>query len=296
MCLELELFNKERIPMTTPESPRLSVSTWSLHRTLGLTFPDAPGDDGSRPRTETWGAGTLSLLEVPAQIAARGIHTLEICHFQLPSLEKSYLSELRAAIADAGVELLSLLVDAGDITDPDYHTRDLAWVGEKVEVAAALGAERTRVIAGKAETTPETMARSKAGMRELAARGRAQGVRVTTENWFPLLSRPKYVHELLDSLEGEVGLNFDFGNWGGPTKYDDLTAIAPRAESCHAKCYFDAHRVPDQADFTRCLDITRSAGFSGPYTLVYDGPDNDEWAGLKVESELVRPYLGDAGL
>lgn len=277
--------------MSSSKAPRLSVSTWSLHRTLGVTFPDTPGDDGSRPRTETWGTGTHSLMEIPAQIAQRGIHTLEICHFQLPSLDSGYLAELRAAIADAGVELLSLLVDAGDITDPIHHARDLAWTLEKIDIAAALGAERARVIAGKAEYTPESIARSKAGVRELVRRGEAQGVRITTENWFPLLSRPEYVHELLDSMEGNVGLNFDFGNWGGPTKYADLTAIAPRAESCHAKCHFASPYRADSDDYTRCLDITRAAGFSGPYTLVYDGPDNDEWRGLEIETELVHPYL-----
>lgn len=277
--------------MNNSQAPRLSVSTWSLHRTLGLSFPDTPGDDGSRPRTETWGPGTLSLLEIPAQIAARGIHTLEICHFQLPSLDPNYLAELRSAIAEAGVELFSLLIDAGDITDPNHHARDLAWVAAKVDIAAALGAKRARVNAGKAEYTPESIALSKTGMRELVERGSAQNVRITTENWFPLLSRPEQVLDLLDSLEGAVGLNFDFGNWGGPTKYEDLTAISERAESCHAKCHFDSPLQADSEDYLRCLEITRNAGFNGPYTLVYDGPDNDEWAGLQIESELVRPYL-----
>ena len=277
--------------MNNPLAPRLSVSTWSLHRTLGVSFPDAPGDDGTRPRTETWGPGALSLLEIPAQIAARGMHTLEICHFQLPSLDQSYLAELRAAITQAGVELFSLLIDAGDITDPIHHARDLAWVAEKVDIAASLGAKRARVIAGKAPYTPESITLSKTGMRELAARGSAQNVRITTENWFPLLARPEYVLDLLDSLEGEVGLNFDFGNWGGPTKYEDLTAISTRAESCHAKCHFDSPLQADSDDYLRCLEITRNAGFVGPYTLVYDGPDDDEWAGLHIESELVGPYL-----
>jgi sugar phosphate isomerase/epimerase len=141
------------------------------------------------------------------------------------------------------------------------------------------------------EYRSETMARSVAGLRELAARGGAQGVRVTTENWFALLSRPEHVHELLDRLEGAVGLNGDFGNWGGPTKYDDLAAIFPRAESSHAKAHFSAEGELDREDYVACLEITRQAGFSGPYTLVYDGPGNDEWQGLAQEAEVVREYM-----
>src|SRR5438876_706942 len=99
--------------MSNPHTDRLSVSTWSLHRALGVTFADAP-DNGSRARQETFGPGTLSLLEVPARIAAMGIGTLEICHFQIPSRERAYLNELRSAIRQAGVRLLSVLIDNGD--------------------------------------------------------------------------------------------------------------------------------------------------------------------------------------
>jgi sugar phosphate isomerase/epimerase len=271
-------------------SPRLSVTTWSLHRALGLTYPDAPGQE-RQPARHTWGPGEVTLLELPSRVAAMGFQTMEICHFQIPSRDAAYLTDLRGALSAAGVQLFSLLIDDGDLTHPDHHARDRAWIGGWIDTAAALGAERARVIAGKAEPNGETMARSVAGLRELAARGAAQGVRVTTENWFALLSRPEHVHELLDRLEGAVGLNGDFGNWGGPTKYDDLAAIFPRAESSHAKAHFSAEGEMDRADYVACLEITRQAGFAGPYTLVYDGPDNDEWRGLAQEAEVVREYV-----
>jgi sugar phosphate isomerase/epimerase len=274
----------------TAASPRLSVTTWSLHRALGLAYPDAPGQE-RQPARETWGPGEVTLMELPARVAAMGIRTMEICHFQIPSREAGYLQELRGALDDAGVHLLSLLIDDGDLTHSDHHARDREWIGAWIDTAAALGAERARVIAGKAEYSRETMARSVAAMRELAARGQAQGVRVTTENWFALLSRPEHVHELLDSLEGAVGLNGDFGNWSGPTKYDDLAAIFPRAESSHAKAHFSTDGALDREDYVACLDLARRAGFSGPHTLVYDGPGNDEWRGLALEAEVVREYL-----
>lgn len=270
-------------------TPRLSVSTWSLHRALGVTYPDSPAA-GRGERTETWGPGEVSLLEIPARVAEMGIHTLEICHFQIPSRDDAYLNDLRGALDAAGVELHALLIDDGDITHPDHHDRDRAWVAGWVDVAGKLGATRTRIIAGKSEYSPEAMALSQAGLKELAARGKDRGVRVTTENWFALLSRPAAVFELLDSLDGEVGLNGDFGNWDGPTKYDDLAAIFPRAESCHAKCDFESPFVPDTNDYCRCLDLARAANFSGAYTLIYQGPDDNEWEGLKREAELTRPY------
>ncbi len=272
-------------------NPRLSVSTWSLHRALGVTWPDAPGHARQSAPVSTFGEGNVTLLDVPARVAAMGIYTLEICHFHLPERSEAYSNALRAALESAGVELLSLLIDAGDITDPTHHARDLEWAGAWVETAGRLGAQRARVIAGKQAETPETLHRSEQSLRELARRGRDHNVRVTTENWYSLLSRPEAVTRLLDSLEGAVGLNLDFGNWDAPAKYDALPQIAVRAESCHAKCAFAGPGQPDADDFTRCLDITRAANFRGPYTLIYDGPDADEWAGLATESGLVTPYL-----
>lgn len=272
-------------------APRLSVSTWSLHRALGATHPDAPGNPGQKTPVATFGPGSISLLEVPGRIAAIGITNLELCHFHLPGHDKSYLQELRATLDKAGVTLFSLLIDEGDITHPTSAARDLAWIGNWIDTAGVLGAQCVRVIAGKAQPNNASLALSRQGFAQLVARAKAQGVRVMTENWFDLLSRPEHVLWLLDELEGEVGLCLDFGNWGGPTKYDDLQAIAPRAESCHTKAHFSAPGELDAADYARCLDITRAAGFSGVHTLIYDGPGDDEWAGLAMEQEIVTPYL-----
>jgi sugar phosphate isomerase/epimerase len=267
---------------------RYSVSTWSLHRALGQPQPYGVGDDLP---TATHGRGALSLLELPARIAAAGIHTLEICHFHLPTLERTYLAELRSALDEVGVELFSLLVDDGDITNAHNAARDLAWIAGWFEVASQLGAKRMRVVAGKSAPSAETLELSARGLRSLATQAQAHGIRLMTENWLTLLSGPAAVLALLDQLEGDVGLCLDFGNWTGPAKYAELQEIVGRAESCHAKANFAAPYAIDRADFVRCLDLTRAASFSGPYTLIYSGPGSDEWQGLACEQEVVQPYL-----
>jgi sugar phosphate isomerase/epimerase len=278
------------MPDAQKKSPRLSVSTWSLHRQLGRPAFYGP-EQGKQIPVETHSRGELSLLDVPAQISEFDVHTLEICHFHIPDLDKSYLSELRNALKAANVELFSLLIDHGDITHPEHARRDLAWIGDWIDVAGALGAKRARVIAGKSEPSDEAMTLSRNGFKKLLERAEANGVRLMTENWFALLSTPRNVFTLLDSLEGKVGLCLDFGNWKGATKYQDLAAIAPRAESCHTKAHFSASREIDKADYVRCLNLVRDAGFSGPHTLIYDGPGDDEWEGLTIEKEIVQPYL-----
>jgi hypothetical protein len=276
--------------VNTATGVRLSVSTWSLHRTLGRPSIYGPAAGDAVPAREP-APGALPLLELPAQLAAFGIHTLEICHFHLPSRDAAYLAELRSALAGAGVELFSLLIDAGDITDPQHGGRDLAWIAGWIDVAAALGATCARVVAGQAQHDAGAVDRACQGLRQLADYASARSVRLMTENFQELMAGPATVHYVLDRLAGDLGLCADFGNWRGPGKYADLAAIFPRAESCHAKCEFDAAGQPDRADYIRCLELAQAAGFRGPYTLIYSGPSADEWAGLAVERAMVAPYL-----
>jgi hypothetical protein len=265
---------------------RLSVSTWSLHRTLGRPAGYGPGQEMPEPSQQG-----VSLLELPAKLDAFGIHTLEICHFHLPSRDRGYLIELRDAMLAAGVEPFTLLVDAGDVTDPKYGERDLAWIGAWLDDAAELGVERARVIAGKSQPSEESVAASINGLRRLADRADAVGVRLTTENWLALMASPAQVLQVLGALDGRLGLCVDFGNWRGDEKYDDLAELMPYAESFHAKCHFDAGGSMDKEDFVRCLELASAATKAGPYTLIYDGPDADEWAGLAAERTVVTPYL-----
>jgi len=47
----------------------------------------------------------------------------------------------------------------------------------------------------------------------------------------------------------------------------------------------------DQADYVHCLELCQATNFAGPHSLIYDGPDSDEWAGLQQERTVVAAYL-----
>src|SRR5262249_52879418 len=131
-------------------------------------------------------------------------------------------------------------------------------------------------------------------LRALARRGKDEGVRIITENWHDLLAGPSEVAAVLDRLDGEVGLLADFGNWKGARKYADLAAIFDRAEDTHAKAHFPKVGVMDSADFGRCLRIAADAGYTGPLTLIYEGPDADEWEAVAMERDFVRRHFAAA--
>jgi sugar phosphate isomerase/epimerase len=274
--------------------PQISISTWSLHRGLGPIYRPAADGSGRLEANGGYGAGEWPLLEVPAQLAERGIEWLEICHFHFPSVDAGYIAELRRALEFAGVKLHSVLIDAGDITHPEaaHREADMNWIKSWIGVAGRCGAKNVRVIAGDAQPDPEGRAvrLSAAGLRHLSAYARDRGVRVMTENWHALTMQPKSLLALLDRLEGEVGLCVDFGNYSGPDKYTHLAEIMPRADSTHAKAHFPEAGQMDRDDFLRCLNMSKAAGFNGPHTMIFDGP-GDEWTSLGMIQETIRPYL-----
>jgi sugar phosphate isomerase/epimerase len=273
--------------------PELAVSSWSLHRTLGPTYRSLELSDSPRLAEYPYGQGSRSLLDLPADVAAHGIHRLEICYFHFPRTDPAYLTMLRERLAEAGVTLQTLLIDGGDISAADDQVRehDLACIRGWIDVASALGAQQARVIAGYGQ--PDDAAavrRSIAELTDLAQYGAEQAVRVITENWLSLSMPPDTLLTILEGAGDGVGLCADFGNYRGPTKYDDLRKILPKAVSIHAKAGFSAAGTMDADDFRRCLDLARDSAFSGPYVLIFDDA-GDEWTHLDLLAGEVRPYL-----
>jgi sugar phosphate isomerase/epimerase len=276
--------------MPAPIEDRIAVSTWSLHRLLGTTYPHAIGGAPVGPVEETYGPVGESLLDLPSALEHHGYHRLELVSFHLPSRDATYIGELRAQLDGAGVTLQTLLIDAGDITDPVNGARDTAWIAGWIETANQLGAKNARIIAGKQPPTREALDRSVTALKLLADGNAGSPVRVVTENWHDLLSAPEHVNYVLDRLEGRVGLLADFGNWTGPTKYDALAQILARAELTHAKASFIDGDL-DQADYAKCLDLAQAAGYAGPFTLIYDSEVPSEWAGLGIERDFITTHL-----
>jgi sugar phosphate isomerase/epimerase len=272
--------------------PRLSTSTWTLHRALGPSYHPAP-EDSSKLIRHGEENGTITLLELPSALAERGIRTLEVCHFHFPSLDEQYLTQFRESVQSAGVELFSVLIDDGDITHPDPEQRHMEtqWIRGWIEIAGKLGAGHVRVIAGKQKAEGRSVIHHSAdGLKSLTETGKANGVQVITENFHVTAKRPETILEILDRCEGKVGLCVDFGNFGGETKYEDLEAILPYATSVHAKAHYPEAGKMDRADFIACMELSRKYGFDGPYSLIFDGPGN-EWDSLEEIKQDVLEYL-----
>jgi sugar phosphate isomerase/epimerase len=262
---------------------RLSLTSWSVHPLLQPAHPASGGNATT---------AALRLTDLPARMRDAGIGTLEICHFHLPSTDEAYLAELRAAIESAGVELFSILIDAGDISQADQAGRaaDMQMIKGWIDVAATLGASAVRVIAGDAPPDDAAaLERSIEGLRELAGYAQARGLRVLTENFRPLASTAANCNRIVDALGGAVGLCADVGNFPSGSRVAEFGAVVARAESIHAKASYDAAGALDAGQLRQCLDASKAAGFTGPYTLVFDRPE-ERWSGITALKQVVTPY------
>lgn len=273
--------------------PYLSLTSWSLHRSLGplrMTMWDE--QQKTQVVDEVPQPEYFQLVELPRLAAERGIRALDVCHFHFPDTSPDYLVQLRQAFADHDVTFYTLLADYGDISnaDPDRRGSDIAWIQRWIDIASAVGAERVRVVAGDSDPADQpALRRSAEALTELATYAASRNVTVISENFRALSSTSDnclYLHEVCDHLDFVC----DFGNFKGVTKYDDLASILPFATSIHAKAHYDEQGFPDEAEFRRCLDLVQASAFDGPITLVYDSV-GDEWAGIERIQRIVETYL-----
>jgi sugar phosphate isomerase/epimerase len=273
--------------------PYLSLTTWSLHRNLGpLRWTKWDQEEQRQVTKEEPQPETISLLDLPKTLFAQGYRSLEVCHFHFPSTDSDYLGRIRQAFEEAGIRFYSLLIDYGDIShgDPVRRKSDLQFIKSWIDIAAEVGAERVRVVAGESDPADkDALQRSAEGLNELASYAEEKAVRVVTENFLPLSSTASNCKFLLEASNGNVGFTADFGNFPLPAKYDELAAVLPSAESIHAKARCDENGNLDVEEFRKCLDLMVNAGYEGPITLVYDGP-GDLWEGIKQTRKLAEEY------
>lgn len=264
----------------------IAVSSWSLHRTIGVSYNDSPSK-GPQPAV-VHADQPLALLDLPSALKDHGYSAMQLCHFHLPSRELSYAEEFKGALRQSGVSLLTLLIDEGDVTDPESYEADTRWIESWVRTAGQLGAPRARVIAGKQPYSEAAMDLAISNLKRIAETAAEVGVSLETENWFPLLSTPNAVNEILDRMDGQLGLCADFGNWPRPGIYETLPQIMPRAETCHAKFEFKTATELDVPHAEACLKIASEARYQGPFVLVNGGIGESDWDAMEIQQKIIR--------
>ena len=212
---------------------------------------------------------------------------MQLCHFHLPSRETEYIAAFRSALRENNVDLLTLLIDDGDVSDPLEGEASVEWTASWVRTAAELGASRVRLIAGKQPYSRQAMDLAFFRLMLIAKVAEEVGLICEIENWHALMATPEAVHEMLDRSLGMIRLNADFGNWPKPERYETLPKIFDRAETCHAKFEFVSPSELDADDTEKLLTIAKNAGYRGPMVLVNGGPGESDWDAMDIQRQAI---------
>ena len=254
----------------------LGLSSWSVHGLLGKVRHTIV--DGEVVVASGDPAGALTLLELPALLRKKGISRFEICHFHLPRVDDAYLSDLRAELEKHRIQLDNILIDTGNLSQPDDEgwRADIAEAKFWQDIAAKLGGKGVRADCGKEPAGPESLARAATSMQILADHGASNGTRVTTENFHPTSREADNLLRIMQASQRDIGLCVDFGNAEATTdKFATLAKLMPHGTSIHGKANYLPNGDIDGEDFDRCLDLMKTAAFSGPFVLIINETENE---------------------
>jgi hypothetical protein len=298
---------------------QLAVSSYSLRQLLGPIKITFRGPDGNKTPV-SWGepsATPITLLELPALVREKlGVNAVEICQFHMEDDSPEYVARVKQSLADAGVSLINMPIDVGNISDPNptHREEDLAEIEGWMTVAATLGAKFVRVnasspMAGDAAPIDVTIASYK----RLARTAESLGMQLLLENHGGITKDPEMIVRLVQDV-GPTHLKtlVDIGNFEpwmsahDPRQgkvdltdldltplYAGLARIAPFAGLLHAKTHdFDENGKPLVIDIVKALRIVRDTGFTGPISLEYEGNTGDPWVNTARTKALVEEAFG----
>ena len=218
---------------------RAAVSSVTINKLLGYVtyllddasskIIEAPAIDSTRP---AWMANRDTQPH-PAGVASRDgrawLRLLRSQHaYTLPSVERSYLADLRSAFEESNVEIFQLLIDTGEVGSPGSSKNGSAGIDHTkfwMEVAAELGASGVRYVPGDSEPTPETIRKTAVAFRELYDFAVGHGLKPATENYRIFTNEADDLLQLVELSERDYGWIADTGNPKGPEKYNNLAKL-----------------------------------------------------------------------
>lgn len=274
-------------------SQRLSISSWSLHRCLGPLRWTVWNDETNTQVINVEDQPLeFELIDLPKLAADRGLTHLELCHFHFPARDELYLTQLRHAFENSGIQFHTLLVDYGDISSPDPIRRksDITYIKGWIDTAYMVGAAAIRVVAGE-QPADDTAAisRSIEALQELKNYANDKNVTVVTENFHSLTSTVSSWSSIVTEEPDSVRTIVDFGNLSANEKEIGVRYGAPLAHSIHAKPEYSADGEIKEEAFCHLLSILEELQCTAPISIIYDREGN-MWDGIERIQKIIQSF------
>ena len=278
----------------------IAVSSWSLHRHL-------PRAGSRRDESGVKLVGQVEPTEEPISVTQfpriikehYGISNVELCQMHILSQEAEYLADVKAAVEEAGVSVLNVPIDVGNISleNTEWRAEDLEEIKTWIDVAEYLGSPCVRVnsghpsgaVFGPADVSGFDLSVTIASYRELANYCQSKDMALLLENHGGISADPRNIIRLIEGVNSPAfGLCPDFGGFGDEVRYEGLEMMFPHAAMVHAKTYdFNDVGEQDRFDFSHCMDIMKASGYSGPISIEFEG-QGDEYQGIGLTRALIE--------
>lgn len=274
----------------TESGPKIQFPAAARER---IAIASYPFRDFIAGHDEKGGSGKMELKEFAAHVSAKfNIKKIEPWSEHFRSLERKYLEELRAGVAQAGGALVNIAVDGESspyAADGEERERAIAFSKQWIDAAAAIGSPSVRTNIPQAKDSKPDVERTAESLRRVAEHGAAQNVVVNLENDNAVSEDPFFLVKVIEKV-GSAWLRAlpDFGNTlaahdeeyayrGINRMFSDAYGISHVKETEAGDGGKVAH-----VDLAKTFGIAKRHGYKGYFSLEWDSPGD--------------PYKGTAGL
>jgi sugar phosphate isomerase/epimerase len=239
-------------------------------------------------------SGKMELKEFAAHVSAKfNIKKIEPWTEHFLSLEKAYLTELRAAVAKVGGAIVNIAVD-GDYspyaTDAAEREKAVAFSKEWIDAAVAIGSPSVRTNIPPSKDAKPDAERAAESLKRVAEYGAARNVVVNLENDNPVSEDPFFIVKVIEKVNSPwLHALPDFANtlaaYEEEYAYKGIDAMFGKAYNIsHVKEVEvgDGKEKIAHVDLPRTFGIARKRGYKGYFSMEWDSPGD--------------PYAGTAGL
>ena len=278
------------------------VTSWSLHRHLPMAGTRRDESGVKRPTQMARLGRTMdikepiSIIDFPRIIRKRySINKVELCQMHVLRQEPGYLAQVRGALEEAGVSVVNMPIDVGNISleNPDWRAEDIAEIKTWIDTAEYLGSPCVRVNSGHPQDAEHfDLQITINSYKELAAYCASKGMTVLLENHGGISADPRNIIKMVEGVASPAfKLCPDFGNFEDEVRYKGLKMMFPHAAMVHAKAHdFNEAGELDRYDFGRCMEIAKASGYDGPISIEFEGM-GDEYEGIALLKALIERYL-----
>ncbi len=299
----------------------LAVSSFSLHKALGPLRLEMRREDGTLDDLLIDFPRTLTFEEFIGQARDTvGVKAVELCQLQFDSAVPERIEHLRAALDEAGMRMLTMPIDIGDLghVNAAWRADDEARIKNWFTIAKQLGASYVRVNAGSpgSVVTQDAWAGLVASLRSLGDAANSMGLRLLVENHGGTSSSPEFLLPLQAAVGlDRLGILLDLGNFDPlvgisharftntdvedtgidlEPMYAAIARLAPHATLIHAKSVDPARDGTPLPDLPRALSIVAASGYTGSISIEWEGRLGDPWERTCAIAATVRqqfPHL-----